>query len=97
MELAGLKVRMAGHSNSVQKYLATPIFVKIMPTSLPRTRQTAQDVNGTRLSHRTNRFIVSDQGSLVEGRVVKLAVWPSTTSWYKIFSPGRGGGVICPP
>ena len=39
------------------KFLATPTFVKTTPTLLPRTRQTARDVNGTRLFHRTNRFL----------------------------------------
>ena len=28
------------------KFLATPIFVKTTPTSLPQTRQTARDING---------------------------------------------------
>ena len=34
--------------------LAMPTFVKITPTLLPRTRQIARDVNGTRC---TNRFL----------------------------------------
>ena len=44
-------------TRSAREFLAMPTFVKTMPTSLPRMRQTARDVNGIRLFHHTNRFL----------------------------------------
>ena len=49
--------KVNNRARSAREFLATPTFVKTTPTLLPRTRQTARDVNGTRLFHRTNRFL----------------------------------------
>ena len=57
IKLGGSYIKINNRTQSARENLATPIFVKTTPTLLPRSRQTARDVDGTRLSHRTNRFL----------------------------------------
>ena len=49
--------KLNNRARSARENFGHAHFVKTTPTLLPRTRQTARDVDGTRLFHLTNRFL----------------------------------------